>query len=110
MAWKKMGFGVERMPIHNDGGEKLYLLKSRPGLKMPHHSHKGEEWALILQGGYHVGETGFVYGDLHREDETCAHQPVIDDHGQACITLVAAEGGLTFTNPALNLFRPILGV
>lgn len=108
--WKNMGFGMARISLHDEDGEKLYLLKSRPGLKMPHHAHKGEEWALILQGGYHVGEEGFAYGDLHREDETVAHQPIVDNHGEACITLVASEGGLKFTNPALNLFRPLLGV
>ncbi len=110
LKWKKMGFGMERLPIYQDGNEKLYLLKSRSGLKMPHHSHYGDEWALILQGGYKVGDQGYVRGDLHAEDESCRHGPVVDDHGEACITLVASIGGLKFTNPALRLLKPILGV
>jgi len=108
--WKKMGFGMARIPILTEQGEKLYLLKSPPGRKMPVHSHHGEEWALILQGGYHVGKTGYVRGDLHREDETCTHRPVIDDHGEACITLVAAERGIKFKNPLLRLLSPIFGL
>ena len=110
LDWINMGFGMARMPLFKDGNEKLYLLKSKPGMKMPKHSHHGQEWALILQGGYHVGDQGFVLGDLHREDQTCTHQPIIDDHGEACITLVASEGGIKFSNPALNLLKPVLGV
>ena len=110
LKWKNMGFGVARIPLLQDGPEKLYLLKSRPGLKMPLHSHHGQEWALILQGGYHVNDEGYVRGDVHREDESCTHQPIVDDDGEACITLVASEGGLKFSNPALGLLKPILGL
>lgn len=110
IKWKKLGFGMERLTLMKQGRETLYLLKSRPGTKMPMHSHHGEEWALILQGGYRVGEQDFVRGDLHREDETCTHRPIVDDHGEACITLVASEGGVKFTNPLLSLFKPIFGI
>lgn len=110
LQWKNMGFGMARIPIMEEGKEKLYLLKSRAGMKVPKHSHHGEEWALILQGGYHVEAEGYVRGDLHREDETCTHRPIVDNHGEDCITLVASEGGLKFSNPAISLLKPILGL
>ena len=110
LKWKNIGFGVARIPLLQLGREKLYLLKSKPGLKMPLHSHHGEEWTLILQGGYHVGEEGYIRGDVHREDETCTHRPIIDNHGETCITLVASDGGVKFSNPALRLMKPIFGI
>ena len=112
LKWKKLGFGMERasLPSDGDGGENLYLLKSPPGLKIPRHSHDGEEWALILQGGYHVGDVGYKAGDLHREDENCTHTPIVDDDGEQCITLVAIEGGLRFSNPIMRLLKPVLGI
>ena len=110
LKWKKLGFGVERASLSTENDEELYLLKARPGLKVPQHSHQGEEWALILQGGYHVGETGYGLGDLHREDEDCTHMPIVDDHGEACITLVALEGKLRFSNPVMRMLRPIIGI
>ena len=110
LNWKNMGFGISRIPLLREGREKLYLLKSKPGVKMPVHSHHGEEWALILQGGYHVDGEGYSRGDVHREDENCTHRPIVDDHGEACITLVASEGGLKFSNPVLGLLKPILGI
>ena len=90
--WSKVAPGVERMPLSSKGDGRLYLLKVRAGMAMPEHSHSGEEWSLILQGGYHVGDTGYSRGDLHREDENCTHQPVIDDDGHDCISLVYDEG------------------
>lgn len=110
LKWKKLGFGVERASLSNDDGEELYLLKARPGLKVPRHTHEGEEWALILQGGYSVGEESYGLGDLHREDESCTHQPIVDDDGEACITLVALEGSLKFSNPLMRMLKPVIGV
>jgi len=110
LKWKKLGFGVSRATIANDNGEEIYLLKAKPGLKIPDHTHQGEEWALILQGGYHIGETGYGPGDLHREDENCVHSPIVDDDGEACITLVALEGSLKFSNPIMRVLKPVLGI
>ena len=110
IKWKKLGFGVERASLSNDDGEELYLLKARPGLKVPRHTHEGEEWALIMQGGYKVGEESYGPGDLHREDESCTHQPIVDDDGEPCITLVALEGSLKFSNPIMRLLKPVIGI
>ncbi len=110
LNWKKSGPGVERAPLTEAGGERLYLLKARPGVKMPVHSHRGQEWTLILQGGYHIGDAGYARGDLHGEDETCTHQPIIDDDGEDCITLVVDEGKLVFSDPLMKILQPFIGV
>lgn len=110
LKWRKGGPGVERAPLFEADGERLYLLKAQPGLEMPSHSHSGNEWTLILQGGYHVGDQAYVRGDLHSEDETCSHQPVIDDHGEPCISLVADEGKLIFSHPVARLLQPFIGI
>ncbi len=106
LKWRAVGPGVQHAPINTSkSGERIYLLRAAPGTKMPIHSHSGEEWTLILQGGYHVGETGYERGDLHCEDEACEHQPIIDDDGEACISLVVDQGRLKFRNPLLRLFQ-----
>lgn len=110
LKWKKSGPGVSRAVLCENDGERLYLLKSRPGMVMPVHSHKGQEWTLVLQGGYHVGDNAYGRGDLHCEDEHCRHQPVIDDDGEDCISLVADEGRLVFADPVLRLIQPLLGI
>lgn len=110
LNWRKGGPGVEKAALIDQDGERLYLLKARPGLKMPMHSHTGEEWTLVLQGGYHAGDAGYIRGDLHREDEDCTHQPIIDDHGRNCISLVADEGKLRFRDPIMKILQPLIGI
>lgn len=111
LTWRGAGPGVKRAFLHESAtGERLYLLSAKPGLKMPEHAHTGEEWTLVLQGGYHVGETGYARGDLHQEDENCQHQPIIDDHGENCISLVMDEGAVRFSNPILRLLQPFIGI
>jgi putative transcriptional regulator len=110
VKWRNSGPGVARAVLFEAGGERLYLLKARPGLKMPVHSHSGQEWTLVLQGGYHAGPAAFGRGDLHCEDESCTHRPVIDDDGEDCISLVVDEGPLVFRDPVLRLIQPLIGI
>ena len=111
VKWRKAGPGIEHASLaKTKSGERLYLLRASPGTKMPVHSHAGEEWTLILQGGYHVGETGYARGDLHWENSDCEHQPVIDNDGEDCISLVFDQGRLKFKNPLLSLFQYLSGV
>lgn len=111
LKWRSVGPGVQHASIaETELGERVYLLRAAPGTKMPVHSHAGEEWTLILKGGYHVGDVGYVRGDLHCEDETCEHQPIIDNDGEDCISLVVDQGRLRFRNPLLKLFQMVSGL
>jgi putative transcriptional regulator len=78
-------------------------------LPVPRHTHSGQEWTLVLSGGYKVGAQQYVAGDLHQEDESCMHDLRIDDDG-TCISLITDEGKLKFANPLLNLLQPFLGI
>lgn len=110
LKWRRVGPQVEYAPIYStDNDEHLYMLRAPAGVSLPRHSHHGEEWTLILEGGYHVGDQGYVAGDVHCEDETCTHQPVIDDDGP-CIALIAIEGRLRFKNPILRVVQPLIGL
>lgn len=110
LKWRFAGPGISRAALAEaDNGERLYLLRARAGSVLPEHSHQGEEWTLILKGTYHTGEEGYIAGDLHREDERCIHQPIVDQ-GEECICLVAIEGRLKFHQPLLKLLQPFIGV
>lgn len=110
LKWRSAGLGVQQARLgRSRRGERLYLLRARPGLPVPRHSHSGQEWTLVLEGGYKSGSQQFVAGDLHQEDEACMHDLRIDDDGP-CISLIVDEGKLRFANPLLRLFQPILGI
>ena len=110
LKWRSAGLGVQQARLgRNNRGERLYLLRARPGLPVPRHSHSGQEWTLVLAGGYKSGSQQFGPGDLHQEDEGCMHDLRIDDDG-LCISLIVDEGKLRFANPLLRLFQPVLGI
>lgn len=110
LRWRNAGLGVQQARLgRNKQGERLYLLRAKPGLPVPRHSHSGQEWTLVLAGGYKSGPQQFVAGDLHQEDESCTHDLRIDDDGP-CISLIVDEGKLRFANPLLRLFQPVVGI
>jgi len=90
-------------------GERLYLLKAKGGMRMPDHSHTGEEWTLILSGSYVTGEQRFTRGDLHIEDETETHAPHIDE-GEDCICLVMTQGPLKMQGWLPKVVQKVVGI
>lgn len=110
LKWRKAGLGVQQARLSRTAdGRRLYLLKARPGTPLPRHSHRGQEWTLLLAGGYKSGTDQYVAGDLHQEDESCTHDLRIDMDGP-CIALIADEGRLRFPNPLLRVLQPFVGL
>lgn len=113
MKWKSLVPGVAVHDIMGNrktkDGERLYLLRAKGGMKMPEHSHNGEEWTLILTGSYTVGEKRFTRGDLHIEDETETHSPHIDE-GEDCICLVMTEGPLEMQGWLPKVVQRVVGI
>lgn len=113
MKWRSMVPGVA---VHDvlgnrryEEGERLYLLKAKGGMKMPEHSHRGDEWSLILTGSYTIGNKTYRRGDLHIEDDTVTHAPHIDE-GEDCICLVMTEGPLLMKSWIPKVVQKIVGI
>jgi putative transcriptional regulator len=94
---------------HYEQGDRLYLLKAKGGMKMPEHSHNGEEWSLILTGSYSVGDKIYRRGDLHIEDESVTHAPHITE-GEDCICLVMTQGPLVMKSWIPKIVQKIVGI
>lgn len=113
IKWRSFVPGVAIYDIYGDrrynSGDRLYLLKARGGIKMPEHSHSGEEWTLILTGSYTIGDQRFSRGDLHIEDDTTVHSPHIDE-GEDCICLVMTQGPLKMKSLAARIVQPFVGI
>lgn len=110
LKWRASGGGVQRASLgRTRSGERLYLLRAGAGTPLPQHTHAGQEWSLVLSGGYTADGAQYIAGDLHQEDETVMHELRIDNDGP-CISLVADEGKLMFANPFLKLIQPLLGI
>lgn len=112
IRWRKIAPGVaihHIMSKNGKHGEKLYLLRARPGMQFPEHSHTGEEWTLIMRGSYVSKGKQFVRGDLHIEDDDTTHEPFVDSD-EECICLVSTEGPLKMKPFMAKLFQPLTGI
>ena len=113
MSWKSLIPGVAVRDVLGNrktkNGERLYLLKVKGGMRMPEHTHQGEEWALILSGGYHVDGKTYKRGDLHFENETNSHAPVTCE-GEDCICLAMTEAPLVMKGWVPKLVQKVVGI
>ena len=52
MRWKRVFGGFEEMRLSLPGEHRVSLLRLEPGRGLPMHRHVGEEYTVVLQGGY----------------------------------------------------------
>jgi len=113
LKWKSLIPGVAVHDVMGnrryDNGDRLYLLRAKGGIQMPEHSHRGEEWSLILSGSYAVGEKVYSRGDIHIEDETETHAPYIHE-GEDCICLIMTQGPLVMKSLIPKFVQKIVGI
>jgi putative transcriptional regulator len=76
---------------------------------MPRHSHRGNEYTLVLAGGFSDGGKQFGPGDFVAKDPSHIHQPVVDDDGE-CLCLVVLDAPLRLTGAMGKLLNPFLRI
>lgn len=106
-GWRALSSGVKRLNLDTGSESTAELYRIEPGQMVPRHSHSGEEYTLVVAGGF-SDETGHhVAGDLCVKDAADTHQPIGDDDG-ICYALAIRNGGLKFTG-ALGLIQRLIG-
>ncbi|MEZ5773670.1 MAG: ChrR family anti-sigma-E factor [Hyphomicrobiaceae bacterium] len=108
-GWQWVGPGIHRrmVEVSDDKGARVFLLKARPGTRMPDHTHTGSELTLVLSGAFSHSGGRFGPGDLEEADDSVEHQPLVEPGGP-CICLVAMEGSLRLKGLAGRLLQPFL--
>jgi putative transcriptional regulator len=109
--WKWIGPGIHRriveLPAHS--GARVFLLRARPGTRMPDHTHTGTEFTLVLAGAFIHAHGRFGPGDFEEADDSVDHQPVVEA-GETCICLVALEGTLRLKGLTGRLLQPFVQI
>ena len=108
LRWRKLGWGMAEAPLacRDDGDYRLSLLRIEPGRKFPSHGHRGEEFVMVLDGGFSDANGHYLRGDVCCSDETTEHRPVADADG-ACLCVVVRQGAIRLhglLGLILNLF------
>lgn len=109
--WRWMGPGVHWRPVDVPAGNgaRVFLLKSAPGTKMPHHTHTGTELTLVLCGAFSHAGGYYGPGDIDEADDTVEHQPIVAS-GEDCVCLVAMEGRLHLLGVIGRLLQPFVRI
>jgi putative transcriptional regulator len=109
-AWRRVGrmFDEARLPLSTPS-VKASLMRFRPQSLVPHHTHRGLEYTVVLAGGYSDAGRSFGPGDFAAQDSSHHHQPRIDDDGD-CVCLVVLDAPLKFTSIVGRLVNPFLRI
>lgn len=92
LNWRGVGglFEEAQIPL-SSRHVKASLMRLQPGCPVPPHTHLGNEFILVLEGGYSDGDQQYGPGDFDAKSFGCAHEPVVDDPG-GCFSLVVLDG------------------
>lgn len=106
ISWKFRLPGISEHVLEGFEGEKVSLLKARPGTVVPAHTHSGVEATLVLRGALKDDGVTLSQGEFAIAGPEDDHHPEIvgDD---TCYCLIVMDGALRFTGRfgrALNLF------
>ncbi|MDT8345193.1 MAG: ChrR family anti-sigma-E factor [Thermohalobaculum sp.] len=105
IPWKFRLPGVAEYQLDGFQGEKVSLLRARPGARIPQHTHAGREITLVLAGALQDGAEVYRAGDVAINTDADDHCPqIVSD--ETCYCLIVMSGGLRFTgrfSRALNL-------
>ena len=107
LNWKRTGRGIDEASLVRDEDVRISLLRIRAGQKVPSHTHRGEEFTLVLSGGYADGDDHFGKGDVSLADSAKDHAPVADSNGP-CLCLTVRNGATRLTGPIGRFLNPVM--
>ena len=89
--WHRKLGGFEEIPLALQAdGHRVSLLRLEEGHGLPAHRHIGEEYTVVLQGGYTDATGSYGPGDFAVGPGANEHEPIADP-GEACIALIVLE-------------------
>jgi putative transcriptional regulator len=107
IRWEKLTSKVDRLVLDVSAGGKAQLLRIKAGAPMPKHTHKGQEYTLVLQGSFRDSTGLYRRGDIAVCDDSLAHQPIAGE-AEDCICLVVTDGRLQLTGLIGRMLSPFI--
>jgi putative transcriptional regulator len=107
--WRWIGRGVQWRPVDvtSNEGVRVFMLKAKPGTKLPRHRHTGTEWTCVFEGAFTHDLGRYGAGDFDEADESVEHNPTVDaEHG--CVCLVALQGHIELQSWLGRLVQPFV--
>lgn len=108
LAWTRWGKNVQEavLPLGNRD-HRAVILRIQPGHAVPHHTHGGVEYTVVLSGGFRDEGGHYGRGDIQICDGSVRHQPVAD-MGEECICLAVLSAPIKVSGLLGTLVNPFL--
>jgi putative transcriptional regulator len=108
LDWKKITSGLSFKPLFDRGPVRSVLIRSKEGCGVYDHTHRGEEFTLVLTGGF-TDQTGhYARGDFQMTSPAIEHR-LVTDEGEDCIVLAMTDAPVVFRNPLVGLMSKWFG-
>jgi len=105
VKWQRLNGQIDHIKLSScqcsTAGARIMRIK--PNSSLPKHTHKGNEYTIVLQGSYIDGERTYRRGDFALCDGNAAHAP--STANEECICLVVSENKPVFTGLLGRLFK-----
>ncbi|MBA4228046.1 MAG: anti-sigma factor [Hyphomonas sp.] len=107
-GWQMLGRGLKRLRLDVGSSMDVELYRIAAGSRIPRHSHGGNEFTMVLAGGFSDERGTYGPGDVCLNGPNDTHQPVADED-EVCYALAVRDGGLRFTG-VMGMVQRLLGV
>jgi putative transcriptional regulator len=95
--WCRASGGMEWIDLaFEDGRSRTKIIRCQPGYSLPHHTHRGTEITLVLDGAFEDITGRYQRGDLIIMEAETEHRPVADKRA-GCLLISVAEAPMRFT-------------
>jgi putative transcriptional regulator len=109
--WRWIGRGVQWRPVEvaSEEGVRVFMLKARPGTRLPRHRHTGTEWTCVFHGAFTHDLGRYGAGDFDEADASVEHNPTVDAE-RGCVCLVALQGQIELQSFIGRLIQPFVRI
>ena len=105
VRWKTVLPGLREWKVREMDGCGASLIRIRPGVPVPNHTHRGAEITLVLEGGFRDSTGHYDAGEIAFADDSIDHRPIAD-LGRDCICFAVTDAPLRLTGLMGRLARP----
>ncbi|CAH1539865.1 Putative transcriptional activator ChrR [Vibrio owensii] len=102
--WKSYGGKVYSAQLDLGEDARVNLMYISEDVRIPQHTHKGQESTLVLHGGFSDEDGHYEAGDMMVRDGSVKHSPFTKP-GEDCLCLTVLTEPMIFTQGVARIFN-----
>lgn len=108
LPWERVTPSIETAKLCVDtNGARVEMLRIKPGGNIATHTHTGDEFTMVLEGGFSDESGIYLAGDFVFKDGKHKHRPMATKDAR-CICLSVTDAPIAFTGFFTRWLNPLL--